>query len=170
MNIVTLETDRLLLREWRLTDFDVYEKMCADPEVMRYLGGKTFNQLEAWRHMAFLIGHWDLLGYGHWAVEEKSSGRFAGRIGFLNPAGWPAFEIGWTLGREFWGKGYATEGARGALQYAFNELDKAHVISLIHPENKASIRVAERLGEALEGKTELLGHDVLIYGIDRPAR
>ena len=170
MNITNLETDRLLLRAWRLEDFAPYEKMCADPEVMRYLGGKTFNRLEAWRHMAFLIGHWDLLGYGHWAVEEKSSGRFAGRIGLLNPAGWPAFEIGWTLGCEFWGKGYATEGARRALQYAFNELDKAHVISLIHPENTASIRVAERLGETLEGKTELLGHDVLIYGIDRPAR
>jgi RimJ/RimL family protein N-acetyltransferase len=169
MNPVTLETDRLILRMWRLEDFEPYAKMCADPEIMRYLGGRTFDRLEAWRHMAFIVGHWDLLGYGHFAVEEKSSGKFAGRIGFLNPAGWPAFEIGWTLGSEFWGKGYATEGARRALQYAFNELDKDHVISLIHPENKASIRVAERLGEKPEGKTELMGHDVLIYGIDRPS-
>jgi RimJ/RimL family protein N-acetyltransferase len=144
--------------------------MCADPEIMRYLGGLTFDRPQAWRHMAFIVGHWTLLGYGHWAVEEKQTGKFAGRLGFLNPVGWPAFEIGWTLGREFWGKGYATEGARRALQYAFNELDKNHVISLIHPENKNSIRVAERLGEKLEGKTEIMGHDVLIYGIDRPAR
>jgi RimJ/RimL family protein N-acetyltransferase len=144
--------------------------MCADPEIMRYLGGKTLNRLEAWRHMAFLIGHWDLLGYGHWAVEEKASGAFAGRVGFLNPADWPGFEIGWTLGRNFWGKGYATEAARRALQFAFDDLNRSHVISLIHPDNKASIRVAERLGEKLEGNTELLGHDVLIYGIDRPAR
>jgi RimJ/RimL family protein N-acetyltransferase len=165
---ILLETDRLLLRMWRNDDFDAYAKMCADPDVMRYLGGKTFDQLEAWRHMAFLIGHWELRGYGHWAVEEKATGEFVGRIGFLNPVGWPAFEIGWTLGRQFWGKGYATEGARRALTYAFNELDKAHVISLIHPDNKGSIRVAEHLGEKLEGTTELLGHDVLIYGIDRP--
>lgn len=170
MNIVSLETDRLLLRPWRLEDFETYEKMCADPEIMRFLGGKTLNRLEAWRHMAFLVGHWDLLGYGHWAVEEKSSGKLAGRIGFMNPGGWPAFEIGWTLGREFWGKGYATEGARRALQYGFNELDKPHVISLIHPDNKASIRVAERLGEKLEGETELMGYNLLIYGIDRPQR
>jgi len=170
MNAITLETDRLKLRAWTNEDFEPYAKMCADPEIMRYLGGRTFDKLEAWRHMAFLVGHWDLLGYGHWAVEEKATGKFAGRLGFLNPVGWPAFEIGWTLGREFWGKGYATEGARRALQYAFNELDKDHVISLIHPENKNSIRVAERLGEKLEGKTELMGHDVLIYGIDRPAR
>jgi RimJ/RimL family protein N-acetyltransferase len=170
MDKPVLETDRLLLRMWRLEDFEPYALMCADPEIMRYLGGRTLDRLEAFRHMAFLIGHWDLLGYGHWAVEEKASGKFAGRLGFLNPAGWPGFEIGWTLGHEFWGKGYATEGAKRALQYAFNELDKNHVISLIHPDNKASIRVAERLGETLEGKTELMGHDVLIYGIDRPAR
>ena len=168
LDSILLETDRLFLRMWRNDDFDAYAKMCADPDVMRYLGGKTFDRFEAWRHMAFLVGHWELRGYGHWAVEEKATGEFVGRIGFLNPVGWPAFEIGWTLGREFWGKGYATEGARRALSYAFNELDKAHVISLIHPDNKGSIKVAERLGEKLEGTTELLGHDVLIYGIDRP--
>jgi len=163
-----LETDRIILRMWRNEDFAAYEKMCADPEIMKYLGGRTFDRLEAWRHMAFLVGHWQLLGFGHWAVEEKESGKFIGRLGFLNPEGWPGFEIGWTLAREAWGKGYATEGARRALDYAFHDLNKDHVISLIHPENKNSIRVAERLGETLEGQTELLGHDVLIYGIDRP--
>ena len=170
MNVTTLETDRLLLRAWRNEDFDSYAEMCADPDIMRFIGGKTLNRMEAWRQMAFLVGHWELLGYGHWAVEEKTSGKFAGRLGFLNPAGWPAFEIGWTLGRAFQGKGYATEGAKRALQYAFEELDKDHVISLIDPLNKASIRVAERLGEKLEGETELMGRNVLIYGIDRPAR
>ena len=89
VNAIELETDRLLLRMWREDDFQTYEKMCADPEVMRFLGGRTFDTLEAWRHMAFHIGHWQLRGYGHWAVEEKSSGEFIGRLGFLNPAGWP---------------------------------------------------------------------------------
>jgi RimJ/RimL family protein N-acetyltransferase len=166
---VQLETDRLILRMWRDDDFEAYAKMCADPEVMRYLGGKPFDRSEAWRHMAFLVGHWQLRGYGHWAVEEKASREFVGRIGFLNPEGWPAFEIGWTLAREFWGRGYAIEGARRALLYAFDELDKDHVISLIDPQNKNSIKVAERLGEKEEGKTELFGREVLIYGIDRPA-
>jgi RimJ/RimL family protein N-acetyltransferase len=165
-----LETDRLILRMWRNEDFDAYAEMCADPEVMRYLGGKTFDRLEAWRHMALLVGHWQLRGYGHWAVEEKASGKFIGRIGFLYPEGWPAFEIGWTLARPYWGKGLATEGARRALEYGFNELHKDHIISLIHPDNKGSIRVAERLGEKHEGETQLMGHDVLIYGIDRPVR
>jgi RimJ/RimL family protein N-acetyltransferase len=165
--MVSLETERLLLRMWRGDDFESYARICADPEVMRYLGGQPFSRLEAWRHMAYLVGHWQLRGYGHWAVEEKSTGRLIGRLGFFNPEGWPGFEIGWTLARECWGRGYATEGARKALAHAFTEMDREHVISLIHPENKASIKVAERLGEKLEGETEVLGIGVLIYGVTR---
>jgi RimJ/RimL family protein N-acetyltransferase len=164
---VTLETDRLILRMFRESDFEAYAKLTSDPEVMRFLGGKTFDRFEAWRHMASMVGHWHLKGYGHWAVEEKASGKLVGRIGFLNPPGWPGFELGWTLGRDFWGRGYATEGARRAMKYGFNELDRSHIISLIHPDNKASIRVAERLGEKVEGTTPLLGNEVLIYGIER---
>ncbi len=150
MTEVTLETERLILRMWREEDLEQYAKLCADPEVMRFIGGKTFSLTESWRHIAFMIGHWHLRGYGPWAVEEKATGKLVGRLGFFNPAGWPGFELGWTLAREFWGRGYATEGGRRALVYAFTELDKGHVISCIHPENSRSIRVAERLGEKLE--------------------
>ena len=170
MKDVTLETERLILRMWREDDYETYARMCADPEVMRYIGGQITDRTEAWRHMAALVGHWQLKGYGHWAIEEKASGQLAGRVGFLYPAGWPDFEIGWILGKEFWGKGYATEGARKALDYAFSELDRKHVISLIHPENRASIRVADRLGEKPEGTAEVLGIPVIIYGVDRPAK
>ncbi len=170
MDEVMLETERLRLRMFREeTDFEEYAALCADPEVMRYLGGKTFDRLEAWRHMAFLVGHWHLRGYGHWAVEEKSSGRFVGRIGFLNPEGWPGFELGWTLAREFWGRGYATEGARRMLTHAFTEMNREHVISLIHPDNRASINVAEKMGERLEGRAEVFGIPVLVYGVSRDA-
>ena len=165
--MVTLETERLILRMLREDDFEAYARICADEDVMRYLGGKIMTRAEAWRHLAFLVGHWQLLGYGHWAVEEKATGEMLGRLGFLNPAGWPGFEIGWTLRRESWGKGYATEGARRALRYAFTELGQEHVISLIHPENRPSIRVAERLGERHEGEAEIMGIHVLVYGLDR---
>jgi len=125
MNAVTLETERLRLRMFREDDFESYASICADAEVMRYIAtGKPFTRLEAWRHKTFLIGHWQLRGYGPWAVEEKSSRRMIGRIGFLDPDGWPGFEIGWTLAREVWGKGYATEGARRAMEYAFTELNQ----------------------------------------------
>ncbi len=158
------------MRMWREDDdFEAYADICADAEVMRYLGGKPLDRMEAWRNMATMIGHWHLRGFGHWAVIEKASQRFIGRIGFMNPEGWPGFELGWTLARYAQGKGYATEGAGRALAYAFAEMDRDHVISLINPLNAASIRVAERLGEKVEGRTELLGAEVLIYGIDRDA-
>ena len=135
---------------------------------MRFLGeGRPLERWEAWRSMAMILGHWQLRGFGPWAVEERASGKLIGRIGFFHPDGWPGFELGWVLGREFWGRGYASEGARRALDYAFTEMDRDHVISLIHPENTGSIKVAERLGESVEGKTELFGHEVLIYGLNR---
>ena len=166
----TLRTERLVLRMLREEDFEEYAAMAADAEVMRYLGeGKPLSRGDAWRQLAFLVGHWQLRGYGMWGVEEAGTGRLAGRIGFLNPEGWPGFELGWTLAREFWGRGYATEGARRALEYAFTEMGRDHVISLIRPGNLPSIRVAERLGERLERSVELFGGEALVYGITREA-
>jgi RimJ/RimL family protein N-acetyltransferase len=168
MSEVTLETERLILRMFREDDLEQYAKICADPEVVRYLGdGSTLDRVGSWRQMATILGHWALRGYGPWAVEERGSGRLLGRLGFFKPEGWPGFELGWVLGREHWGKGYATEGARRALAYAFTQTAREHVISLIHPENRGSVRVAERLGERLEGRADLFGHEVLVYGIDR---
>ena len=164
-----VETDRLKLRMWRESDLDDYAELTADPLVMRYLqpGKPPYTRADAWRSMAFFIGHWQLRGYGHWAVEEKSSGRMIGRIGFLNPEGWPGFEIGWTLARHAWGKGYATEGARRALQYAFKELDQRHVISLIHPENIPSRRVAEKNGMQVEKEITFRSFPTLVFAITR---
>jgi RimJ/RimL family protein N-acetyltransferase len=165
-----LETDRLRFRLFRADDFPTYETWCADIGIMRYLGGKTLNRIEAWRHMAYQLGHWDLLGYGYYAVEEKASGRLIGRVGFTNHPGWPAFELGWTIIPEFQGRGFATEAARMLLKYAFAALDQPHVVSLIHRDNAPSRRVADKLGETIEGETEVLTMPVLIYGISRPER
>jgi RimJ/RimL family protein N-acetyltransferase len=164
----TLKTERLLLRMIREEDFEEYAALVADPEVARHLGeGKPLPRADAWRQMAFVLGHWQLRGYGLWAVEEAATGRLVGRVGFLDPEGWPGFELAWTLAREFWGRGYATEAARRALAYAFEELGRDHVISLIRPANAPSVRVAERLGERLEGRVELFGSEALVYGITR---
>jgi RimJ/RimL family protein N-acetyltransferase len=161
---VTLETERLLLRPFRNSDHSAYAAMCADPEVMQYLGtGVTQNPMEAWRAMASMLGHWELLGYGMFAAEVKATGELAGRVGFLDPPGWPGFELGWTLARQHWGKGYAIEGARACLDYAFGPLGRDRVISLIRPANERSIRVAERLGERLAGEVDLLGGKALVY-------
>ena len=166
--MATLETDRLTLRMLRESDIDAYAEMCSDPEVMRYIGdGQPLARPMAWRNLAMMVGHWSLRGYGLWAAEERSSGVLVGRIGFWNPEGWPGFELGWMLRRSFWGKGYATEGARAALRFAFGRLAQPHVISLIHPENAASIRVAERLGERRLDSVAVMGKPALVFRITR---
>jgi len=166
--IPTLTTERLRLRSFRKSDLDDYAALHADQEVLRYLGaGEPWDRGRSSRNLAFLLGHWQLWDAGTWAVEHRESGAFLGMIGFSSPEGWPGFELAWTLARPFWGCGYATEGARAALAYAFSTLGRNHVISLIHPHNRASIRVAERLGESLRGRTDLRGEERLVYGIDR---
>jgi RimJ/RimL family protein N-acetyltransferase len=163
-----IETARLRLRPFRGEDLDAYAALCADIEVMRYIGtGVALSRGDAWRSIAGMLGHWQLLGYGMWALERKSDGAFLGRAGFLNPPGWPGFEIGWTLAREHWGQGYASEAARRALAYAFGVLKRERVVSLIRPGNERSIRVAEKLGERLTGEVELLGSKALVYAIEQ---
>jgi RimJ/RimL family protein N-acetyltransferase len=105
-----------------------------------------------------------------WALARRGDDRMIGRVGFINPEGWPGFEIGWTLARSEWGKGYATEAARRALAYAFDVMGREKVISVIHPENAASIRVAERIGERFERIELVKGEERLIYSIARGDR
>ena len=96
-------------------------------------------------------------------MEERATGELVGRVGCLEPAGWPGFEIGWVLARPFWGKGYATEAARAALQFARDVLERDRIISLIRPGNDASIRVAAKLGATPDGKTTFFGAPTLVY-------
>jgi RimJ/RimL family protein N-acetyltransferase len=145
--IPQLQTERLLLRGFTQEDFEDYARFHADPEVMRYISGSPASRTEAWRSFAVMIGHWALRGYGMWGVERKSDGALVGRVGLWNPEGWPGLEVGWTLGREFWGQGYATEAARTAMDFAFITQDIARLLSVIDVGNQPSQRVAERLGE-----------------------
>ena len=162
-----LESKRLRFRQVRDADFATSEQWCSRMEIMRYLGGKTFDRIQAFRHFAYLRGHWDFLGYGYYAVEEKTTGALVGRCGYTNQPGWPGFELGWTIIPEYQGRGYATEAARMLLPYAFDALDQSRVISLIHPDNAPSRRVAEKLGQRIEGETEVLTMPVLIYAARR---
>jgi RimJ/RimL family protein N-acetyltransferase len=154
--IPRLETGRLILREWRAEDFEPYARFMADADVMRYLTGEPMSRVDSWRNMAMILGHWTLRGYGMWAVERKSDGAFLGRVGMHNPEGWPGIEVGWTLGKEYWGAGFATEAARAALAYAFLTQDVERVISVIHPDNVPSQAVAARLGETRGPRHEIV--------------
>lgn len=170
--IPTLETERLWLRPFRRSDIDEYAALYADPEILRYLGSgpEPWDRGRSWRHLAFLLGHWQLVGSGAWALEHRETGAFVGTVGFSEPEGWPGFELAWTLARRWWGHGYATEAARAALDHAFTVLKRDRVISIIHPENRPSIRVAERLGETRQGRIQHYGREMLCYGIGRASR
>lgn len=163
-----LETARLRLRMFEESDLDAYARMCADPEVMHHLGGFSLTRAETWRQIATYLGHWQLRGYGLWATELKESRTFVGRVGLWNPEGWPGLEVGWAIDRPFWGNGYATEAGAMAVRHAFEALDVPRLISVIHPDNPASIRVAEKLGATRRRRAVVNGWDAWIYGIDRP--
>ncbi len=162
--MVSIETDRLLLRPFQPDDVDAYAEMCADPAVMRYLSntGAGLSREDAWRQLAMFAGHWVLRGFGMWALEERTTRRFVGRVGLHYPEGWPDRELGWALRGECWGQGFATEAARAAAAYAFDTLGWSHLISLIHPNNGRSIGVARRLGATFAGWMQIHGieHDV----------
>ena len=169
-DIPQLTTSRLLLREFRQADLNAYADMVADPAVMRFLAdGRPLSRAEAWRQMAMFAGHWALRGFGVWAVEERATGAFAGRIGCFEPEGWPGFEVAYTLAPPFWGRGYAREGAAAALRYAREVLGRERVISVIRPDNAASIRVAESLGATAGETVEFFGGPARLYEYPRGA-
>jgi RimJ/RimL family protein N-acetyltransferase len=168
LQIPQLTTGRLLLRGFGPADFERYAEMMGDPEVTRHLGeGRVFSRVDAWRQLAMFAGHWVLRGYGLWAIEERATGEFLGRIGCLYPEGFPAFEIAYTLGPWAWGKGYAREGAAAALRYAREVLGRTDITSIIRPANAASIRVATSLGAVAGEEVEFYGAPSVLYRYPR---
>jgi RimJ/RimL family protein N-acetyltransferase len=166
--VPSLDTPRLRLRQFAEADLDDYAALCADAEVMRYLGDRgPLSREDAWRQLAMLVGHWALRGYGMWAVEELATGAFVGRVGLHYPEGWPEPELGWALARHYWGRGYALEAATAALRVAFATLGWPRAVSLIAASNLRSIRLAERLGEHFERNLVVRGHEVGLYAIER---
>jgi RimJ/RimL family protein N-acetyltransferase len=166
--VPSLDTPRLRLRQFAEADLDDYAALCADAEVMRYLGDRgPLSREDAWRQLAMLVGHWALRGYGMWAVEELATGAFVGRVGLHYPEGWPEPELGWALARHYWGRGYALEAATAAVRVAFGTLGWPRAVSLIAASNLRSIRLAERLGEHFERNLVVRGHEVGLYAIER---
>ena len=149
-----LETARLILRPPHAEDFEAWAAVGQDEEVMRHLGGVK-SRFEAWNHFLAAVGAWHILGFHAFSVIEKTSGCWMGRVGPLHPDGWPGDEIGWTLAREAWGKGYASEAASTAIDWTFANLGWTHVIHCIAPDNTASQAVAKRLGSTRQGPGRL---------------
>jgi RimJ/RimL family protein N-acetyltransferase len=167
--VPVLETERLRLREWREADHGPVAAFYADAAVARFLS-KPRDELDVWRFLAARAGHWSLRGYGPWAVEEKASGRWVGHCGLWCPHGWPEPELMWSLAPAARGRGYATEAARRAREFAYQILGWTTLVSCIAPENIASQRVAQRLGASLERTIELMGHQAGLYRHPGPSQ
>jgi RimJ/RimL family protein N-acetyltransferase len=147
-----IETERLRLRPHEVNDFADCVAMWSDPAITRHTIGSPSPPQRTWQRILAYRGHWTLLGFGYWAVEEKATGRFIGEMGFaefkrdIKPSieGMP--ELGWVWISEAHGKGYATEGLRAAVAWGDRHFGSARTVCIIHPENRASFRVADKLG------------------------
>jgi len=144
-----LETQRLILRTWKGSDRVPFAQLNADPNVMRYFPA-TLSRVESDAVVDAIEAHHRTHGFGLWAVEKKATGAFMGFIGLNIPSFQahftPTVEIGWRLAQPFWGKGYATEGAKQALHYGFQKLELSEIVSFTAKVNRRSIAVMERLG------------------------
>jgi RimJ/RimL family protein N-acetyltransferase len=172
-----IETERLVLRRWDIArDLDAYAAICADPEVMRYIGdgsvathAETAERLEQYEQM------WRERGFGLFALDRRDTGALIGNTGlavpdFL-PEILPAVEIGWRLGREHWGQGFATEAARAALAFAWDPVGLDRVVSVHANGNDPSGNGMQKIGMHVDRETvhPKNGRAVRVYAIDRPA-
>ncbi|QDT88557.1 GNAT family N-acetyltransferase [Gimesia algae] len=145
----TLETSRLILRQWRKEDVAPFAEMNADRKVMQYFP-ETLSYEESAQLVERYQQHFDEYGFGLWAVEIKDQSTFAGFIGLAVPQFTayftPCVEIGWRLAAPHWNQGYATEGAQAALDFGFNNCNLKEIVSFTVPANVASRRVMEKIG------------------------
>jgi RimJ/RimL family protein N-acetyltransferase len=177
---VRLETERLVLRLPRAEDGEAYYPHWQDAEAVEYVGG-TKTRAEVETMVELLIRHWEWYGLGEFTVERRDDGAILGRVGLQlwDPDGWTngkrkrlegdaETELGWKLGSEHWNRGYATEAAGACRDWAFDELGRTRLISLIAFENVASVRVAEKIGETFEREVPDVpfGHRYGLWSLD----
>jgi RimJ/RimL family protein N-acetyltransferase len=167
--IPTIETERLILRPHRLDDFEAYAEMWADPDVVRFIGGKPFDREASWSRFLRQAGIWQVLGFGFFAIEEKETGRFAGEAGFhdlrrsMDPVIEGTLEAGWALNPDVQGWGYATEAMTAAIGWAEGAFPGRAMTCIINPDNLPSIRVAQRLGFAELARTRYQDSAVTVF-------
>lgn len=145
--MIHLTTERLILRDWQAADLEAWAAINADADVRRHLGGGApVDRKDAWHMMAAASGNQVLNGFGMWAAEARATGELMGRIGLYQPPHFPDLEVNWLLGRSWWGKGLAHEGAAACIEHGFTRLDRSTISAFIEAGNERSMRLARRLG------------------------
>lgn len=166
-----IESEKLLFRRYKDADFEFMQNMTADPEMMKYIGnGKTRDKDGALRFL-----YWVYQGYkndpatGLLVLERKSDGKPVGHAGLVpqNIDGEDEWELGYWIAKDYWLRGYATEAAKALRDYAFEKLGKKRIVSLIHPDNKGSQKVAENCGMKWEKESLIAGKGAYVYVIHK---
>ena len=168
MQIPRLETPRLILRGFTPEDLEPMAAILAERDTVRY-----FPRSEPWprevvrKWLAAQHDHWQQLGYGWWALERRDTAEVIGwcGVGFLEDTN--ETEVLYLLGKAHWGQGLATEAARFSLRYAFDNLRLRMIVGIVHPDNRGSRHVLEKIGLTFSNTAPYFGLDMLRYAIDR---
>lgn len=166
--VPVLKTERLVLRGHRPEDFEAVHALWSDPDVVKFITGKPATPMESQIRLLRYIGHWAAYGFGYWHVEELKTGASVGDVGFgalkrdMDPPVQNMPEIGWVLSSAHHGKGYATEAARAVRDWADTHI-ASDTFAIFHPDNKGSIRVAEKLGFTYWQTAQYMGGDTPVY-------
>jgi RimJ/RimL family protein N-acetyltransferase len=171
LNIPVVETDRLRLRAHTIEDASKVLALWSNPEVTRYIGGKPLTEEECWSRLLRYVGHWSMLGFGYWVVEERATGDFVGEVGFsdykrdVEPSLGAVPEAGWVLTPSKHGMGYATEAVQAVLGWGRDRFGLSPVTCLIHPNHQASIHVAQKCGFKKRQLGTYNGNPTLIFDL-----
>jgi len=167
--IPTIDSERLHLRGHTPEDFEAFAAMWADPAVVRYISGKPSTREESWSRLLRYVGHWALMGYGFWLIEERGTGRLVGETGYadfkrdVEPslAGMP--EIGWAIAPWAHGKGYGSEAVRAAVKWGDGYFGARSTACMIDPQNTPSLRIAEKCGYKEFARTTYKGAPTVLF-------
>jgi RimJ/RimL family protein N-acetyltransferase len=171
-----LQTARLTLDGHRLEDFEAFARMWADPDVVRHVGGRPSSEADSWNRLLRYRGLWPVLGYGYWAVRETGTGRFVGDLGFadfrreITPSIRGVPEAGWMFASWAHGLGLASEALAAALHWLDDAAAIPRSVCLIAPENRVSIRLAEKNAFRVEAHVRLMDNECLLLGRDGRAQ
>lgn len=166
--MVVCSSRRLILRRFTHADLDALTRIHEDPAVLRFIGGAArWGEGGALERLSEYLADYDRVGFSKWAVVLRATGELIGRCGPVVETieGHDELELGYTFGRRYWGAGYATEAAAAALEHCTRVLGRARVVSVIDPENTASLRVAERVGMKYERDIAWSGKPARLYAI-----
>ena len=159
-----LQTDRLQLVALQAHHFEEFVQLYSDPDTMQFIGlGQALDRVGAWLHLSMLLGHWQLRGYGAWALEPRGGRELIGQVGLFHPAGWDEAELNWMICPALRGKGLAAEASLAVRDFAFDILELPSLISLIRPGNEPSRKVAMRMGALPEEIIDFLGAPMQVY-------